>query len=209
MAKISKLEPSKHIGGRFLVFLEGADPPLLKVTEDEVLHFALFVGKELDEATLTALTQAANRSNAKATAARIIGARPLSKGELVRRLIEKGYDGACAQSSADWLEDIGAINDQDYANMLARHYAARGYGTRKIQDEFYKRKVPRDCWPQALEELDGFDHTIDRLIEKKLRDKAPDRKELSRVSAFLARRGFSWTEIREGLERYSATWEEC
>ncbi len=209
MARITKLEPSKHIGGRFLVFFEDAEQSLLKVTEDEVLHFALFTGKELDAPTLTALTQAAQRSNARATAARIIGARPLSKGELIRRLMEKGSDRDCAQAAADWLEDIGAINEPEYANMLARHYAAKGYGVRKIQDEFFKRRVPRDCWSQALEALEAPDDVIDGLIEKKLRGKVPDRKELSRVSAFLARRGFSWSEIREGLARYGATLEEC
>ena len=208
MAKITRLEPSKHIGGRFLVFLEGAEAGLLKVTEDEVLRFALFTGKELDQAALEELTQAANYSNAKATAARMIGARPLSKGELIQRLIKKGIPSDCAQAAAHWLEDIGAIDDQAYAGMLARHYAAKGYGVRKIQDEFFKRRVPRDCWGQALEQLEAPDETIDRLIEKKLRGKEVDRKELNRVSAFLARRGFSWNDIREGLARYGASLEE-
>ena len=83
MAKITRLEPSKHVSGRFLVFLEGAETELLKVTEEEVLRFALFTGKELDQAALAELTRAAGYSNAKATAARMIGARPLSKGCLL------------------------------------------------------------------------------------------------------------------------------
>ena len=49
---------------------------------------------------------------------------------------------------------------------------------------------------------------IDRLIEKKLRGKVPDRKELGKVSAFLARRGFSWSEIQEGLNRYTDAQDE-
>lgn len=208
MVKLTKLESSKHIGGRFLVFLEGAETDLLKVTEDEILRFSLFTGKKLEERELAELIQAANYSNAKATAARIIGARPLSKGELVRRLVDKGVDRACAQAAADWLEQIGAIDDQAYADLLTRHYAGKGYGPRKIQDEFFKRRVPRDCWAQALAQLEAPDDTIDRLIAQKLRGKEPDRKELNRVSAFLARRGFAWSDIREGLARYGAALEE-
>ena len=49
---------------------------------------------------------------------------------------------------------------------------------------------------------------LDRLIEKKLRNKVPDRKELGKVSAFLARRGFSWSEIQEGLSRYKEAQDE-
>lgn len=208
MIRITKLEPSRHVSGRFLVFLEGAAEPMLKVTEDEVLHFALFTGKELTESELDALTQAAGRSSARATAARMISARPLSKGELIRKLVEKGNDRTCAQDAADWLEDIGAIDEQSYADLIARHYAAKGYGPRKIQDEFFRRRVPRDCWPQALEQLEDPEEVLDRLIEKKLRGQVPDRKELNRVSAFLARRGFLWSDIREGLARYGAALEE-
>lgn len=208
MAKITRLEPSKHVSGRFLVFLEGAAEPLLKVTEDEILHFALHIGQTLDAETLEELTCAAGFSSAKATAARMIGARPLSKGELIRRLRQKGIRPEWAESAAQWLEDIGAIDDQAYADLLARHYAAKGYGVRRIQEEFFKRRVPRNCWGQALEQLGEPDDIIDRLIERKLRGGTPDRKELQRVSAFLARRGFSWSDIREGLNRYGARIEE-
>lgn len=208
MAKITRLEPSKHVSGRFLVFLEGAETELLKVTEEEVLRFALFTGKELDQAALAELTRAAGYSNAKATAARMIGARPLSKGELIHRLVQKGIPDDCAQSAAHWLEDIGAIDDQAYADMLTRHYAAKGYGPRKIRDEFFKRRVPRECWEPALAQLEDPEEVIDQLIEKKLRGREPDRKELNRVSAFLARRGFAWSDIREGLARYGASLEE-
>jgi regulatory protein len=194
------------VGGRFLVFLEG--DRLLKVTEEEVLRFALYSGQELDEPTLADLTRSAGRSNARATAGHMIGARPLSKGELIHRLIQKGIAADWAQDAADWLENIGALDDKAYAEMLARHYAARGYGPRRIQNEFYKRRVPSIYWPQALEQLKAPDETIDRLIVKKLGGKTPDRKELSRVSAFLARRGFDWNDIREGLARYGAGLEE-
>lgn len=68
--------------------------------------------------------------------------------------------------------------------------------------------MPRDCWAQALEQLEDPAEVIDRLIEKKLRGREPDRKELNRVSSFLARRGFAWDDIREGLSRYGASLEE-
>lgn len=91
--------------------------------------------------------------------------------------------------------------------MLVRHYAARGYGPRKIRDEFFKRRVSRDCWDQALEELEAPDDAIDRLIERKLRGNVPNRKELNRVSAYLARRGFSWEDIRRGWPGTARGWK--
>ena len=40
MRLIEKLEPSRHVQGRFLVWLEGEREPL-RVTENEVASFAL------------------------------------------------------------------------------------------------------------------------------------------------------------------------
>lgn len=206
MRHIQRIQPSPHIQGRYLVFF--ADETLLKVTEDEMLQFSLYPGQDLAEDVVQRLTQQASRSHARSAAARMIGARVLSKGELVDKLIQKGHSRENAQAAADRMEDIGALNDGQYAKLLARHYAGRGYGVRKIQSEFYRRKIPQEYWAEALAEVETPEDVIDRLIEKKLRGTVPDRKELNRVSAFLARRGFSWSEIQAGLRRYTDTQDE-
>ena len=206
MPRIQRLEPSKHVEGRYLVFLEGGE--LIKVTAEEVLTFALAPGKELDPETRQALSRAGALSSAKARAAAMIGARALSRGELVQRLVEKGEDPLCAQQAADWLAGIGALDDGAYAAMVVRHYSAKGWGRRRIQDELFRRRVPRDYWEDALAQLPESDGVLDSLIEKKLRGRVPDQSELRRLSGFLARRGFGWEEIRDALSRYGASEEE-
>ncbi len=198
MRRIQRIQPSPHVQGRYLVFFE--DEKLLKVTEDEMIRFSLYAGLTLEEDTYAELTRCASRSQAMSAAARIIGSRALSKGELVDKLTQKGHSRDNAQAAADYMEDIGAVNDG--------HYAGRGYGGRKIQSELYRRKVPREHWAEALAEAETPEDVLDRLIEKKLRGKVPDRKELGKVSAFLARRGFSWNEIQEGLSRYTDAQDE-
>lgn len=206
MRRIQRIQPSPHVQGRYLVFWE--DETVLKVTEDELLRFSLCAGQALEETTLQQLTQQADRSHARAAAARMLGTRALSKGELVEKLLQKGHKRENAQAAADYMEEIGAVNDGQYAKLLARHYAGRGYGVRKIQSEFHRRKLPREYWADALAEVETPADVIDRLMEKKLRGKLPDRNELRRVSAFLARRGFSWSEIQAGLSRYADTQDE-
>lgn len=206
MRRIQRIQPSPHVQGRYLVFFE--DETLLKVTEEEMLRFSLYAGLTLEEETYAELTRCANRSQALSAAARIIGTRALSKGELVDKLTQKKHSREDAQAAADYLEEIGALNDGQYAKVLARHYAGRGYGSRKIQSELYRRKVPREHWVEALAEVETPEDVLDRLIEKKLRNKVVDRKELGKVSAFLARRGFSWNEIQEGLSRYNDAQDE-
>ena len=198
MRRIQRIQPSPHVQGRYLVFFE--DEKLLKVTEDEMIRFSLYAGLTLEEDTYAELTRCASRSQAMSAAARIIGSRALSKGELVDKLTQKGHSRENAQAAADCMEDIGAVNEGQYAR--------RGYGGRKIQSELYRRKVPREYWAEALAEVETPEDVIDRLIEKKLRGKVPDRKELGKVSAFLAQRGFSWSQIQEGLSRYTDAQDE-
>lgn len=90
---------------------------------------------------------------------------------------------------------------------MARHYAAKGYGPRKIQDELYRRGVPRELWEQAMEEAEGAEAGIDRYLRQKLRG-SQDPKDLKRAADGLARRGYRWPDIRDGLRRYGAEVEE-
>ena len=55
--RIRKLAPSVRVGGRWLCHLE--DGTILRLGESEVVAFGLGTGKELDEAELSALTEAA------------------------------------------------------------------------------------------------------------------------------------------------------
>ncbi|MCD8341183.1 MAG: recombination regulator RecX [Clostridiales bacterium] len=202
MPTIQKLEESKHVSGRYLVWL--GEKELLRVTAEEVLSFGLYTGKELTEEEVAQLSQAGQTSGARAAAAKLVGAKPMSRGELTEKLLRKGYSAEDAESAADWLEELGVLDDGAYAAMVARHYTAKGYGLRKVQDELWRRKVPRALWAEALAQAEPPEEAIDKLIAQKLQGKTPDQRELGKVQNFLLRRGFSWTEVREGLERYGA-----
>ncbi|MCD8159603.1 MAG: recombination regulator RecX [Clostridiales bacterium] len=202
MPIIQKLEESKHVSGRYLVWL--GEKELLRVTEAEVLSFGLYTGRELTEEEVARLSQAGQTSGAKATAARMVGAKPMSRGELTEKLRRKGCAPEDAEGAADWLEELGVLDDRAYAVMVVRHYTAKGYGLRKAQDELWRRKVPRELWAEALAQAEPSGEAIDRLIAQKLRGRTPDRQELGKVQNFLLRRGFSWDEVKEGLERYGA-----
>lgn len=207
MKKIEALEPSKHIRGRFLIRFEG-ERELLKVTENEVASFSLYSGRELEEDELAALQKAGSLSSAKARGARMLGERPLSRKELVRRLTEKGETPENAEAAADWLADIGALDEAGYARSVVRHYSGRGYGVQRIRQELYRRGIPREFWEDAMEERSDPDERITAFLNQKMRGHENDPKQLKRAADALLRRGFRWEEIRAGLNRYGANIEE-
>ncbi len=199
--RIEEVKRSERRKGRFLVKLEDGD--ILRVTEEELLRFGLRAGMELDEEQLAALRVSARASSAKAQAANIIGSRALSKHDLEKRLMKKGADEADAKAAADWLEDIGAVDDASYAAALARHYGERGYGPARVREELRRRGVPRELWDAALEELPDSGEVLDALIQKRCKGDLSDPKERKRTCDALLRRGFSWGEVRSAMGRYA------
>ena len=206
--RIERIEASKHKRGRVLVFLE--DGACLKITEQELLDFGLRKDDDLNEEILNRLKDAAGVSNVKATAADLIGKRAMSRSTLEKKLKEKGASETEARYASEWLEAIGAINDADYAVLLAQHCARQGYGPQRVREKLYEKGVPRELWDDALESLPDPAETIDRFLESKLRGRTLDEKEKKRLSDALLRRGFSWSDVKAGLNRLGAElWEDA
>lgn len=214
--RIEKLEPSQHKQGRWLVWLE--DGSLIRIGEADVAGLGLYRGMELDGEGLRKLQDAAALSKLKTRALNIVSVRSVSRRELVKKLTARPRrteeyqpeDSEAAQeelearaeSVADWLENLGLLNDEQYARDVVRWCGEKGYGERRVRDELFRRGVPRELWDEALEERPDSDGAVDQFLAQKLKNWDGDRKELKRAADALARKGFSWSEISEGLERY-------
>lgn len=206
MTRIERIQPSPHKKDRVLVYLTGGD--LLRITPEELLRFGLRPGQELTEDVLEELRRAAARSQTRQRAAELAAGRMLSRKELSDRLVKKGADPREAQETAQWLADLGAVDDAAYAGVIVRHYAAMGYGPGRVRQELQRRGVPRDLWEDALAQLPDPEEAIDKFLTAKLRGKTPDRATLQRLSAALQRRGFQWKDIRPALARLDRDMEE-
>ena len=149
--RIERLENSKHKQERVLVYLE--DGTLLRITGAELLQFGLYQGLDLPPETLEELRAAARRSDTRRRGASMASGRMLSKKELTERLTKKGASPDDAAETADWLEDLGAVDDAAYAGVIVRHYGGMGYGAARVRQELHRRGVPKELWDEALEQL--------------------------------------------------------
>jgi len=143
-------------------------------------------------------TQDALRDRALA----LLGRRAMSRRELIDKLVRKGESPEAAEEVADWLEETGLLNDADYAEQVVRHYAEKGYGQKRIEQELWRRGIAKDLRHTALEAMPQNDDALDRFIQTKLRGNIPDKAEEKRVADALARRGYNWDEISAGMRRY-------
>ena len=197
--RITRIENSKHVQERVLVYLEEGDP--LRITGHELLQFGLYPGMDLSPQLVVQLQAAGQRSESRVKAARLASGRMMSRKELTDKLSRKGIDPDTAEETADWLESLGAVDDAAYAGVIARHYAASGYGPGRVRQELQKRGVSRELWDDALSQLPDSADAIDRFLQKKLSGRTPDRATLKKLSDALLRRGFSWSDIRPALNR--------
>ena len=223
--KIEKLEPFRHKQGRWLAWLD--DASIVRVGEGDVVSLGLCPGKELTGAEDEALCAAGERFRLMERAVALLAQRPMSRKELLDKLcapprqkrekypydkLDDGPDPALlearrkalrerAEEVADRLTELGLLNDEEYARMVVRHYAAKGCGPRKLRDELYRRGVPREFWEDALEEREPDGDQVLKLARQKLRGAEPTRENLKKVSDYLARRGYGWDEISGALDR--------
>ncbi len=195
--KIDRLEPSGHVKGRFLAFLE--DGAILKLTEWEVLDFSLRPGAELDGETLDRLRAAAGTSGVRDQAAAMLGRRAMSRGDLEKKLREKGASADDARYAAEWLEAIGAMDDAAYAAALVRHCADMGYGPARYREELRKHAIDRELWEDALAQAPDPAELAERYLRERFRGGLSEERDCRRAAAALARRGFDWPTVKEAL----------
>ena len=138
---------------------------------------------------------------ARQQALKILERRDVSRKMLLDKLTEKGISYADAEEVADWLCGLGVVNDERFAGLVVRHYAAKGYGRRRIHDELYRRGIDREFWDGALAELPETDDAVDRLLSVRLCG-AVSPEALQRAQSYLLRRGYSWDEVCAATERY-------
>lgn len=181
-----------------LIFDDGTE---LKTTLGIITERFIHSGMDFDEDAYNELVSACTLALSKSRALRIINTRPMSREELRKRLVEKGETPENAEECAEWLCQMGLINDAEYAGSVVRHYAAKGYGASRIKQELRRHGLSRELWDEAMEQMPEQDEYLARFLRSRLTDPG-DRAQVKKVSDALFRRGYSWDQIKHALNEF-------
>jgi len=203
--KIVSISSPKSVNGKFIIQFD--DDTEIKASVAQIADFGIYTGREFTEEEHASLCEAVSLGSAKARALRILGSRTMSSKEVAKRLIAKGDAPENASAAVEWLESIGAINDEEFAKSIVLHYSTKGYGMARIRDELYRRGIDRELWDDALSCIDSSNDSAYEFLVKKLRGN-DDRDELRRAADSLVRRGYSYSEARSAVSRYEENIEE-
>lgn len=147
---------------------------------------------------------------AKKIAASYVGRRMYTCGEIEDRLRRKGIEKETAEQVVSDFAAAGLLNDKLYAEMyVSEAISLGGKGIYRIKQELYKKGIARSIIDTACADMeeDTADAIREYVESRRLYEGITSRRELEKLKARLARRGFSSREICECLSNYEFKFE--
>ncbi len=168
-------------------------------------------GMEITPAQLEELRVRTDTVKAREKAYQLLSYRDYSKKELIDRL-ENKVEHEVAETVAGRIEELGYLDDAEYAGKLARSLSReKMLSGRSIRRELSLRGISPELAEEAMDQLEEDDaERLVRLIRRKFARKLTDEAGMRRVYAALLRRGYSHSDVRAALKQYleEQDWQE-
>ena len=161
------------------------------------------VGRDISSEELEELLSRSMYNRARERALYLLGVRDYACGELEKKLQPEATPEVAAQVVAR-LQEVGLLDDERYAARMAVSLSEyKGMPRRRVEQELCRRGVAAETARAAAAEIDteDFEQAL-ALIRKKYYNKMNDPADRQRVAAALGRRGFSYTAVRQAMERF-------
>lgn len=151
---------------------------------------------------------------AKKRAMYLLGARDYSRKELLEKLM-KNYSRETCEAAVSQMAEYGYLDDSRYADKLARKFVeVRKYGKNRAKMMMIQKGLNPSLADEALSRYSADDMVdeIRAVIEKKYSDRldidGPEgMKEMQKVMAALARRGYGYEDIKKAISLVKANAE--
>ena len=194
--KITAVEPRRK--QMCALFIDGEY--VMNLDAQTLIENRFDVGREIDDDELREIIDKSNERRAKEKALWLISYRSHSKKELFDKL-KRSFDEDSAQKAVDRMEELGLINDEEFARLYARKLVnGKKMSVRAAEFELYRKGIDKITAEQVLGELEYDPQTqIIEFITKKYKN-IQDEKIKRRAVAALQRKGYSWEEIRQAIE---------
>lgn len=158
-------------------------------------------GADLTADQLQDLLTASQHNRARERALYLLGLRDYACKELEQKLYSEATPDIAA-AVVERMCQVGLLDDARYASRLARSLSEiKHYPLRRIEQELRHRGIDPLIAQAAVAELEceDFQQAL-ALLEKKYYNKLNDPDSRRRVTAALARRGFSYGAIRRAFD---------
>ncbi len=196
---ITRLEVQKRSKERVNVYIDGAFAFGLSLIDAARLK----KGQTLSEAEITALQRADAVGKAIDQAARFLGIRPRSTAEVRRHLAGKDIPAEVIEAAIERLTMMGHLDDLAFAHFwIQNRNEFKPVSRRALRQELRRKGVEPGVIDAALSEQDEPEAAYRAARGQVRRVRERSRREFkAKLSAFLARRGFSFSTIDDVVSR--------
>ncbi len=174
---------------------------------DIITDFGIAQGMEIEHAELKKVIYASNFRRAYEYALYRLDYRDYSAEEIYEKLLETYKNEALCLEVVKKLARAGIINDERYAEKLARKLVeSKKYGYRRAKREMMQKGLAEGTVCGALKQYaDTFEENLATLLRSKysryLTDDT-DRKSIEKAKNALVRYGYGYDEINRAVAEY-------
>jgi regulatory protein len=204
-----KIESLRLSGTRFRAHISGIDDAVL-ISDELVAKYHLKVGTELTESQVDKITAEAELFECDRHAARLLGMRDHSIGELKAKLGRRGFTPSAIKATAAKYVERGMLDDARYARMVARRTLELKPAGKAFITAYLRRKmIPRELANRVVAELfEGRDEVALALMSLRKRWSSLSQLDLERAKirayTYLGRRGISYEAARAAFAQLCA-----
>lgn len=194
MRKITAIEAQKRNPGRVNIYLDDQ----FAFGLSRMVAAWLSVGQYLSEEKIASLQAEDAREVAFQRACHLLGYRPRSEDEIRKNLEKHAIPAETIEHTLDRLRELGWVGDAAFARAWVENRSTfRPRSKRALQLELRQKGIAQEVIESALAQVDDEESLALQAAQKQARkltacDWPQFRKKLS---AFLARRGFSYPVI--------------
>jgi regulatory protein len=175
-----------------------------------IVAVQLKVGQALSDGDIARLGGRDEVEKAYERALNFLSYRPRSESEVRRNLRKKGLEEETIEAAVGRLLRAGLLDDAEFARYWVenrRQFNPRG--GRALRHELRQRGVPEAIIDEAVMDLDeeGAARTVAQSAAHRYQ-RLPSRDYRRRMGAYLARRGFSYAEIKPLIDELLAARSE-
>mgnify|MGYP001160719531 FL=1 len=200
---VTAVERRRNEQHRYDIYLNGEYA--LTVHEDVLVEHRLVKGAAIDRKRYAEIVRDEQKHRSWSDAMRYVGRKPRTEQEVRRYLRRRGYEPSLVEQAIERLRQRRYVDDEQFAaEWSERRILSHKKGRRWVQAELSQKGVDKTIIMRALEQIDPEDEleAAAELGRKKWWQASGELADKRRkTAAFLLRRGFAGSLVREAVRR--------
>lgn len=205
MATVTSIETQKNDTERVSVFLDGRFG--FGVSLLVAMAHGLTTGRELSDDEIEAIRGDEDAERAYGATLNFLSFRPRSEREIADYLRKRGLEPALIEAVVSRLERAGLLDDRAFARFwLENRQQFRPRGAMALRSELRGKGLSTEIVEETLDDLGDEEEAAYQAGQKRARTLAgaEEREYLRKLSQFLQRRGFNYSDAMAAARRLAA-----